>query len=66
MEKTTSKRGAPPKVQGTHVTDFRISVNIPGNREEQLRRISERQGLPLAAFMRQSVLLRLDDLDNAS
>lgn len=67
MQKTetgnTTRRGAPIKDEGTHVTDFRTSVNIPGNRIEQLKRIAERHGLPLAAFMRQSVLLRLDELD---
>ena len=61
----TAKRppGRPRKPLDGHSREARFTVNIPPYRVESLRRMAERQGLPLSGFMRQAILNRLDKLE---
>ena len=50
------------KAPGTQVSKSRYMVNIPENRTKELETVAESNGLAISAFMRQAVLLRLDEI----
>lgn len=61
VEKPKRQRGRPFEDPETHNV-ARFSVSFPQGRYKELRREAQRQGLNICAFVRQTVLNRLDEL----
>ena len=63
IEKRREKRGPgrPEVAREMHTSGCRFTINLPPNRFASLQAEAERQGLSVASYCRQSILLRLDD-----